>query len=235
MLPKAPRFPTTQNQPNQPFSPAGQKEARPELLWIRQESGLQMPGLARAPIISAGAEKAEKSLPRTEKRRFLSPLERQGPAPGTAALPLGTTRAPLTAPACASQNPGHAGIPHSSAPARNPGTRAETHPPSRQVGRGPQETLPNPHSQPPSRTRRRNTITQASRSPYHNQLEAPPQACLLRTPFKDHPWAGCRKEGAFTPGGPVGPFVQPRWTTGSRACPKEPWNHRRTQHYPSRP
>ena len=151
------------------------------------------------------------------------------------AVPLGTTRAPRTAPGCASQNPGHAGIPHSSAPARNPGTRAETHPPSRQVGRGPQETLPNPHSQPPSRTRRRNTITQASRSPYHNQLEAPPQACLLRTPFKDHPWAGCRKEGAFTPGGPVGPFVQPRWTTGSRACPKEPWNHRQTQHYPSRP
>ena len=88
MLPKAPRFPTTQNQPNQPFSPAGQKEARPELLCIRQESGLQMPGLARAPIISPGAEKAENSLPGKDKGRCQSPLERQGPAPGTAALPV---------------------------------------------------------------------------------------------------------------------------------------------------
>ena len=88
VLPKAPRFPTTQNQPNQPFSPAGQKEARPELLCIRQESGLQMPGLARAPIISPGAEKAENSLPGKDKGRCQSPLERQGPAPGTAALPV---------------------------------------------------------------------------------------------------------------------------------------------------
>ena len=165
VLPKAQSVPTTQNQPNQPFSPAGQKEARPELLWIRQESGLQMPGLARAPIISPGAEKAENSLPGKDKGRCQSPLERQGPAPGLLlsqfALPLGTTRAPRTAPGCASQNPGHAGIPHSSAPARNPGTRTETHPPSRHVGRGPKETLPNPDSQPPSSSRQRNTITHA--------------------------------------------------------------------------
>ena len=75
MLPKAQSVPTTQNQPKQPFSPGGQKEARPELLWIRQESGLQMPGLARAPIISPGAEKAENSLPGKDKGMFLSPLE----------------------------------------------------------------------------------------------------------------------------------------------------------------
>ena len=55
VLPKAQRFPTTQNQPNQPFSPGGQKDAQAQLWWIRQESGLQMPGLARAPIISPGA------------------------------------------------------------------------------------------------------------------------------------------------------------------------------------
>ena len=102
MLPKAQRFPTTQNQPNQPFSPGGQKEARPELLWIRQESGLQMPGLARAPIISPGAEKAENSLPRKDKGMFLSPLrdkaQRLALLLSQFALPLGTTRAPLTAP-----------------------------------------------------------------------------------------------------------------------------------------
>ena len=165
MLPKAQSFPTTQNQPKQPFSPGGQKEARPELLWIRQESGLQMPGLARAPIISAGAEKAEESLPRTDQGRFLSPLERQGPAPGTAALPI---RSPFGH---------HPGSPHSPcmripkprprwdstliSSSTEPRNENITHPPSRHVGRGPAETLPNPDSQPPSSTRQRNTITHA--------------------------------------------------------------------------
>ena len=165
MLPKAPRFPTTQNQPNQPFSPAGQKEARPELLWIRQESGLQMPGLARAPIISPGAEKAENSLPGKDKGRCQSPLERQGPAPGTAALPV---RCPFGH---------HPGTPHSpwmripkprprwdstlissSTDPRNENRNPPTQPAR---GRGPEETLPNPDSQPPSSTRQRNTITHA--------------------------------------------------------------------------
>ena len=165
MLPKAQSFPTTQNQPKQPFSPGGQKEARPELLWIRQESGLQMPGLARAPSISAGAEKAEESLPRTDQGRFLSPLERQGPAPGTAALPI---RSPFGH---------HPGTPHSPcmripkprprwdstliSSSTEPRNENITHPPSRHVGRGTEETLPNPDSQPPSSTRQRNTITHA--------------------------------------------------------------------------
>ena len=90
-----------------------------------------------------------------DKAQRLAPLLSQF------ALPLGTTRGSLTAPGCACQNPGHPGLPHGSAPARNPGTKTETHPPRPQVGRGPEETLPNPHSQPAASTRQRNTITHA--------------------------------------------------------------------------
>mgnify|MGYP007094651228 FL=1 len=58
---------------------------------------------------------------------------------------------------------------------------------------------------------------------------------ILRTPVNDNPWAGCAEERALTPRGRGRPFGQPRWTTGSRPSPKEPCNHRQTQHYPSRP
>ncbi len=51
-------------------------------------------------------------------------------------------------------------------------------------------------------------------------LLSPVPMAILRTPFHDNPWAGCAKEGALPPGGRGRPFVQPRWTTGSRACPK---------------
>ena len=66
-------------------------------------------------------------------------------------------------------------------------------------------------------------------------LLSPVPMAILRTPFHDNPWAGCAKEGALPPAGRGRPFVQPRWTTGSRASPKQPWNHRQTQRYPSRP
>ena len=66
-------------------------------------------------------------------------------------------------------------------------------------------------------------------------LLSPVPMAILRTPFNDNPRAGCGKEGALTPGGRVRPFVPPRWATGSTAPPKEPCNHRQTQHYPSRP
>ena len=63
-------------------------------------------------------------------------------------------------------------------------------------------------------------------------LLSPVPMAILRTPFHDNPWAGCAKEGALPPAGRGRPFVQPRWTTGSRASPKQPWNHRQTQRYP---
>ena len=88
-----PRHRVSQPHKTDPISPSPQGAGRKlrqsfEFWWIRQESGLQMPGLARAPIISPGASKEEPSLPGKDKGRFLSPLERQGPAPGTAALPI---------------------------------------------------------------------------------------------------------------------------------------------------
>ena len=64
---------------------------------------------------------------------------------------------------------------------------------------------------------------------------SPVPMAILRTPVNDNPWAGCAEERALTPRGRGRPFGQPRWTTGSRPSPKEPCNHRQTQHYPSRP
>ena len=55
-----PRHRVSQPHKTDPISPSPQGAGRKlrqsfELWWIRQESGLQMPGLARAPVISPGA------------------------------------------------------------------------------------------------------------------------------------------------------------------------------------
>ena len=166
------------------------------------------------------------------KAQHLAPLLSQF------ALPLGTTRGSPTAPGCASQNPAHPGLPHGSAPARNPGTKTETHPPRPQVGGGLKKHCqihiasqqPAPDKGTPSRMPREVQTPTSSTG-----LLSPVPMAILRTPFHDNPWAGCAKEGALPPAGRGRPLVQPRWTTGSRASPKEPWNHRQTQRYPSRP
>ena len=224
MFAKAQSLPNPPPWQNQPFSPGGQKGSQGELflhLSIKWPA-YAWPGFRshhHTRCMERRGSHGKKSMEIHEPSWETMPSAWHHCSPKyvrfctSCAQPAGTL--------CASPNPGQAGLPKLAAQPLKPrksnkkatvqltsGEEAWINISGLQTDGGHQA----PEKGTPSLIR---SVLQIITRP--RDLPSPLPMAILRTQSNDRPWTGCGQEGALLQCGCLHPFVQPLWTTGSRA------------------